>query len=118
MLSRNRPTWQSARCQSSAAGWVCRSSFRSRVSAIDSLASELARLPGIGRKTALRLTYHLLKQPGEQSKRLAQALITLAERVRRCDRCHNVTEDPICSICRDERRDPAILCVVEEPADI
>ena len=88
------------------------------MSAIDSLASELARLPGIGRKTALRLTYHLLKQPGEQSKRLAQALITLAERVRRCDRCHNVTEDPICSICRDERRDPAILCVVEEPADI
>ena len=88
------------------------------MSAIDSLASELARLPGIGRKTALRLTYHLLKQPGEQSKRLAQALITLAERVRRCDRCHNVTEDPICLICRDERRDPAILCVVEEPADI
>ena len=88
------------------------------MSAIDALAAELAKLPGIGRKTALRLTYHLLKQPAEQTRRLAQALLSLADKVRRCERCHNVTEEPLCSICRDPRRDPAIVCVVEEPSDI
>ena len=88
------------------------------MSAIDALAAELAKLPGIGRKTAQRLTYHLLKQPTEQSRRLAQALLTLAERVRRCERCHNVTEDALCAICRDPRRDAALVCVVEEPSDI
>jgi len=88
------------------------------VSAIDDLASELAKLPGIGRKTALRLTYHLLKQSPEQSRRLAGALTTLAERVRPCARCFNLTEEELCSICRDPRRDPALLCAVEESSDI
>ena len=88
------------------------------MSAIDALATELAKLPGIGRKTALRLTYHLLKQPPEQSKRLADALVTLADRVRPCSRCFNLTEDELCSICRDERRDRGIICVVEEASDI
>ncbi|HKO15449.1 MAG TPA: recombination mediator RecR [Gemmatimonadaceae bacterium] len=88
------------------------------MSAIDDLANELARLPGIGRKTALRLTYHLLKQAPEQSRRLADALVTLAERVRPCARCFNLTETELCAICRDPRRDPGVLCVVEEPADI
>jgi len=88
------------------------------VSAIDDLAGELAKLPGIGRKTALRLTYHLLKQSPEQSRRLADALTTLAERVRPCERCFNLTEDVLCSICRDTRRDPALLCAVEEASDI
>jgi recombination protein RecR len=88
------------------------------VSAIDDLTSELARLPGIGRKTALRLTYHLLKQPPEQSQRLAHALQTLAEKVRPCARCFNLTEEELCSICRDPRRDPALICVVEDAADI
>jgi recombination protein RecR len=88
------------------------------VSAIDDLTSELARLPGIGRKTALRLTYHLLKQPPEQSRRLAQALQTLSDKVRPCSRCFNLTEEELCSICRDPRRDPALLCVVEDAADI
>jgi recombination protein RecR len=88
------------------------------VSAIDDLAGELAKLPGIGRKTALRLTYHLLKQSPEQSRRLADALTTLAERVRPCERCFNLTEEALCSICRDSRRDPALLCAVEEASDI
>jgi recombination protein RecR len=88
------------------------------VSAIDDLAGELAKLPGIGRKTALRLTYHLLKQSPEQSRRLADALTTLAGRVRPCERCFNLTEDVLCSICRDSRRDPALLCAVEEASDI
>ena len=66
----------------------------------------MARLPGIGRKTALRLTYHLLRQPHSQSRRLAEALVLLTERVRACDRCHNLTESPLCALCADPRRDP------------
>lgn len=88
------------------------------MSAIDDLTGELGRLPGIGRKTALRLTYHLLKQPPEQSRRLADALRTLADKVRPCTRCFNLTEDELCVLCRDPRRDPALICVVEEAADI
>jgi recombination protein RecR len=88
------------------------------VPAIDDLTIELAKLPGIGRKTALRLTYHLLKRPADQSRRLAEALLTLADRVRQCDRCHNLTEDTVCAICLDPRRDAALMCVVEEAADI
>jgi recombination protein RecR len=88
------------------------------VSAIDDLATELSRLPGIGRKTALRLTYHLLRQPTDQTRRLAHALVTLGERVRPCARCFNLTEDELCSICRDPRRDAALICVVEQASDI
>jgi recombination protein RecR len=88
------------------------------VSAIDDLAGELAKLPGIGRKTALRLTYHLLKQRPEQSRRLADALVTLAERVRPCAECYNLTEEERCQVCRDPRRDRALLCAVEEASDI
>ena len=88
------------------------------MSAIDDLTGELARLPGIGRKTALRLTYHLLKQPPEQSRRLADALRTLSDKVRPCSRCFNLTEDELCGICRDPRRDATLICVVEEAADI
>ena len=88
------------------------------MSAIDDLATELSRLPGIGRKTALRLTYHLLRQPVDQSRRLAQALLTLGERVRPCARCFNLTEDDVCSICRDPRRDATTICVVEQASDI
>lgn len=88
------------------------------MSAIYDLASEFARLPGIGRKTALRLTYHLLKQPPEQSRRLASALERMVERVRRCSVCANLTEEDPCRICADPRRDAALLCVVEEASDI
>jgi len=88
------------------------------VSAIDDLVAELSRLPTIGRKSAMRLTYHLLKQPPEQSKRLAAALDTLTDRIRKCERCHNLTEEPLCIPCADARRDQALICVVEEAADI
>jgi recombination protein RecR len=88
------------------------------MSAIDDLATELSRLPGIGRKTALRLTYHLLRQPPDQSRRLGQALLTLGERVRACSRCFNWTDDALCAICRDPRRDPTTICVVEQASDI
>ncbi|HYV99242.1 MAG TPA: recombination mediator RecR [Gemmatimonadaceae bacterium] len=88
------------------------------MSAIEELVTELSRLPTIGRKSAWRLTYHLLKQPTEQSRRLARALETLADRVRRCERCFNLSEDALCPICADPRRDSSTICVVEEPQDI
>jgi recombination protein RecR len=88
------------------------------MSAIEDLATELSKLPSIGRKTALRLTYHLLKQPPEQARRLATALAALVERVRRCSVCANLTEEDPCAICRDPRRDRGLICVVEEASDI
>ena len=88
------------------------------MSAIDDLSAEFAKLPGIGRKTALSLTYYLLKRPPEQGRRLAAALVTVTDRVRTCERCFNLTEDPVCAICRDARRETALICAVEEAADI
>jgi recombination protein RecR len=88
------------------------------VSAIEELVAEFARLPGIGRKTAQRLTYFLLKQPRETSTRLARAVEALGERVRACSRCGNLTEADPCGICTDPRRDAAVVCVVEEASDV
>lgn len=88
------------------------------MAAIDDLVTEFARLPGIGRKTAQRLTYHLLQQPPERAARLADALRTVAERVHPCADCGNPTEAERCEICADPRRDGSLLCVVEEPSTV
>jgi recombination protein RecR len=88
------------------------------VSAIDELITELARLPGIGRKTAQRLTFHLLQQAPETVGRLASALVAVAERVRPCRECGNLTEQQPCAICADPRRDDTVLCVVEDAAAV
>lgn len=88
------------------------------MSVIDELVGELARLPGIGRKTALRLTYHLLKRPRSEMLRLAGALERAAERVRACSQCGNLTEADPCELCASERRDRSAICVVEEASDI
>jgi recombination protein RecR len=88
------------------------------VGAIDDLVTELARLPGIGRKTAQRLTYHLLQQPPERAAQLADALRTVAEQVHPCAECGNPTEAERCDVCADPRRDPSLLCVVEEPSTV
>ncbi len=88
------------------------------MSAIDELVAEFARLPGIGRKTAQRLTFFLLKQPREATARLAQAVAALGERVRTCSRCGNLTEADPCVICTDVRRDAGVVCVVEEASDV
>lgn len=86
--------------------------------AIDELVSELARLPGIGQKTAQRLTFHLLQQPRERADRLAATLAAVSERVRPCPECGNFTEEARCAICANPRRDGSILCVVEEPSAV
>lgn len=88
------------------------------MSVIDDLAGELSRLPGIGRKTALRLTFHLLKTSPEDAQRLARAIVAVRERVRACTRCGNLTELDPCAICESTRRDPSTICVVEEASDI
>ncbi len=88
------------------------------MSAIDDLNAELSKLPGIGRKTATRLTYHLLKQPKESIERLAKSLEAVAARVTDCSQCGNLTEDDPCPICSDPRRDDSKVCVVEEASDI
>jgi recombination protein RecR len=88
------------------------------VSAIEELITELAKLPGIGRKTAQRLTFHLLQQPPEQVERLASVLASVSERVRPCGECGNLTEEQPCSICCDPRRDRGLVCVVEEPSAV
>jgi recombination protein RecR len=87
---------------------------------VTTLIEQLSRLPGIGPKTASRLTFFLLRAPDEQALSLAQALQDLKARTRFCSVCFNITDvdvDP-CAICRDERRDADLLCVVEEPLDV
>jgi recombination protein RecR len=88
------------------------------MSAIDDLAAEFSRLPGIGRKTARRLTYHLLKRPPEEVRRLATALAAIAEQVHPCRDCGNLTEIDPCALCTNPQRDRRLICVVEEAADI
>lgn len=88
------------------------------MSAIEDLTTELARLPGIGRKTALRLTYYLLKRPPEESRRLARVLERVAEQVHPCSTCGNLTETDPCALCSNPRRDGSSICVVEEASDI
>jgi recombination protein RecR len=88
------------------------------VSAIEDLVVELAKLPGIGRKTAQRLTFHLLKQPPEAAERLAEALRRVRDRVTACRLCGNLTDEDPCAICADPRRDATVLCVVEEASDV
>ncbi|HAL61896.1 MAG TPA: recombination protein RecR, partial [Chloroflexi bacterium] len=79
------------------------------------LVEELSRLPGIGPKTASRLTFYLLRAPKEQVKALSQAIGELKEKIVTCEICYNITEVSPCPICRDEERNRSLLCVVEEP---
>lgn len=80
--------------------------------------AELSRLPGIGARSAQRLAFHLLRQPSERPLALAAALTGLAERIHECPRCFSFAEDELCPICADNRRDPTLVCVVEEPSAI
>lgn len=85
---------------------------------IQELIDELSRLPGVGPKSAQRIAFHLLQTDDDQAKKLAQVLLEVKERVRFCDTCGNVSEDHLCNICRDERRNRTMICVVEESKDV
>jgi recombination protein RecR len=82
------------------------------------LIDELGRLPGIGPKSAQRLAFHLLKVPPEDARRLADAIVSMKERITLCERCFNVAEGGECAVCRDPGRDTTVICVVEDPRDI
>jgi recombination protein RecR len=82
------------------------------------LIESLSRLPGIGPKTAQRLTYHLLRAPETEARALAAALIAVREQVVFCERCFNISDRPVCGICSDTSREATRLCVVEEPLDV
>jgi len=82
------------------------------------LVQHLARLPGVGEKTATRLAFHMVRAPRQQTRDLAQALLDLADRMGLCSTCANVTEGDPCAICADARRDPDVVCVVATPADV
>ena len=88
------------------------------VSSIDELVESLRALPGVGPKSAQRMAYHLLQHDKPGALRLSASLRMATERVRRCVKCNNFTEDELCSNCASVKRDPAILCVVETPADL
>ena len=85
---------------------------------VQNLIDELGRLPGVGPKSAQRIAFHLLAADPADVRRLADALVEVKQKVRFCRTCGNVAEDDECRICRDTRRDPAVLCVVEEPKDV
>jgi len=85
---------------------------------VQALIDELGRLPGIGPKSAQRIAFHLLKVPAEDANRLARAISEAKERVTFCERCFNVSEGPLCTMCTDDRRDPSVVCVVEDARDI
>ncbi len=88
------------------------------MSAIERLAEDFARLPGVGRKTAIRLVFHLMKRPKEEALRLSGSIREVAETIRPCERCGNFAESDLCEICSNPGRDTSLLCVVEEAYDV
>ncbi|MHB1390941.1 MAG: recombination mediator RecR [Thermoleophilia bacterium] len=85
---------------------------------VEQLITELARLPGIGRRSAQRIAFHLLRRPRDEAAALAAALLDIKDRIHFCRVCFNFTEEELCVFCRDTRRDATRICVVEEPSDI
>ncbi len=86
--------------------------------ALDNLIKELARLPGIGNKTATRLAFYILRQPKQYAHGLAKAMVDVKDKIGFCSECLNLAEHDPCEICSDARRDDSVICVVENPADI
>jgi len=85
---------------------------------LENAVNEMAQLPGIGRRTALRLVLHLLKQPKEQTHYLTEALSSFRDEIKLCKNCHNISDVELCEICRNPRRDPSLICVVEDIRDV
>jgi recombination protein RecR len=93
-------------------------SLTSTAEVINKLVQELNKLPGIGPKSAQRLTYYLLRVPEEQTKLLAEAILSVKQKTRLCSTCFNVTESDPCPTCRSDQRDRSKICIVEQPQDI
>jgi recombination protein RecR len=85
---------------------------------IQDLIDELSKLPGIGPKSAQRVAFHLLKATPSEAQGLARSIVEMKEKVRLCRRCFNLADQELCEFCRDARRDPSVICVVQEPPDI
>ena len=85
---------------------------------VQRLITELGKLPGIGQRTAQRLAFHILRADSEDANALADAIREVKERIRLCEICFNLADEPRCRICQDERRDAGLICVVEEPGDV
>ncbi|TGD57126.1 recombination mediator RecR [Flavobacterium humi] len=85
---------------------------------LENAVNEMSQLPGIGKRTALRLVLHLLKQPNEQVSFLAESLLKMREEIKFCKSCHNISDVEVCEICRNESRNHAIVCVVEDVRDV
>jgi recombination protein RecR len=86
--------------------------------AVDNLVAQLTRLPGIGTRTAQRLAFHILAVPSDEANALGHAIADVKARVRPCRECGNLTEDELCGVCADARRDRTVICVVEQPVDV
>jgi recombination protein RecR len=86
--------------------------------AVQNLVAQLTHLPGVGQRTAQRLAFHLLRAPKDEALALASAIVEVKERVRFCRECGNLTEEEVCAICLDARRDHSMICVVEQPVDL
>ena len=86
--------------------------------AVENLVAQLTRLPGVGSRTAHRFAFHLLRVPEDEALALAAAIKEVKERVRFCNECGNLTEEEVCAICLDARRDHSVICVVEHPVDL
>src|ERR1051326_8324012 len=85
---------------------------------VENLVAQLTRLPGVGTRTAQRLAFHILQRPKDEALALAGALTDVKERVRFCRECGNLTEEEVCAICTDSRRDDSLICVVGQPGGL
>lgn len=96
--------------------YICKMNFSSKL--LENAVSEVSQLPGIGKRTALRLVLHLLKQPKERTTYLTSALENLKEQIKLCEKCHNISDMEICEICANKNRDDQLICVVEDIRDV
>ncbi|BDD07977.1 recombination protein RecR [Fulvitalea axinellae] len=85
---------------------------------IENAVLEMAKLPGIGKKTALRLVLNILKRDSKETESLAEALVKVRNEIRYCDECHNISDEPVCTICSSSKRETGIICVVEDAPDV
>ena len=96
--------------------YFCQMEFSSKL--LEKAVNEMSQLPGIGKRTALRLVLHLLKQPKEQTEFLAHSLSTMRQEIKFCESCHNISDVAICEICINKKRDHQLICVVEDIRDV